>query len=268
MYNTPLLLAAATLPSMAIAYWIYNQDHHESEPSGMLLWAFVCGCLSTIPAVILQSFFKHWENPNSLYDTAIFAFGAVALTEELSKYVLLKRFIYPKKDFNEPFDGIIYTVMVGLGFATVENVLYVLKAGPNGFSTALARAFTAVPAHASFGVLMGAYIGLAKFIPQKATFYTIIGVGLAVFFHGAYDFFLMQQVYEGMAGLAIFTLIWGIIMSRKLIRAGQEMSPFKNGQPAEPIAEIAETAPVETEGKTDEKTDNTSEVEIENKDFI
>jgi protease PrsW len=264
MYNTPLLLAAATLPSMAIAYWIYSQDHHESEPSGMLLWAFVCGCLSTIPAAIFQSFFKFMENPNSLFDTAIFAFGIVAVSEELSKYVLLRRFIYPQKDFNEPFDGIIYGVMVGLGFATLENVLYVLKAGPNGFSTALARAFTAVPAHAAFGVLMGAYIGLAKFIPQKAAIYTIIGIGLAVFFHGAYDFFLMQQVYEGMAGLAIFTLIWGIIMSRKLIRAGQEMSPFKNSQSTEPIAEISETAPVETEDKTDE----TSEVEIENKDFI
>jgi protease PrsW len=273
MYNTPLLLAAATLPSMVIAYWIYRQDYHESEPSGLLLWAFVCGCLSTIPAVIMQSFFKHLENPNSLYDTAIFAFGIVAVSEELSKYFLLRRFIYPKKDFNEPFDGIIYGVMVGLGFATLENVLYVLKAGPNGFSTALARAFTAVPAHAAFGVLMGSYVGLAKYIPQKAIIYTVIGVGLAVFFHGAYDFFLMQQVYEGMAGLAIFTLIWGIIMSRQLIRAGQEISPFKNGQRLEPIADISEVTPVEIEGEVDEKVENktedkTGEVEIENKDFI
>jgi protease PrsW len=264
MNNTLLLLAAATLPSMVIAYWIYRQDTHESEPSGMLLWAFVCGCASTIPAIFLQSFFKHLENPNSLTDTAIFAFGVVAVSEEVSKYFLLRRFIYPRKDFNEPIDGIVYGVMVGLGFATLENVLYVLKAGPDGFSTALARAFTAVPAHAAFGVLMGAYIGLAKFIPQKAVVYTFIGIGLAVFFHGAYDFFLMQHVYEGMAILAIFTLIWGIIMSRKLIRVGQEMSPFKKGENVEPIAEISETAPVETEGKIEK----TPDVEKENKDFI
>jgi protease PrsW len=253
MYNTLLLLAAATLPSMAIAYWIYRQDHHESEPSRMLLWAFVCGCASTIPAIFLQSFFKHLENPNSLFDTAIFAFGVVGLSEELAKYYLLRRFVYPQKDFNEPIDGIVYGVMVGLGFATLENVMYVLNAGENGFSTALARAFTAVPAHAAFGVLMGAYVGLAKFIPEKAGIYTIIGVGLAVFFHGAYDFFLMQQVYEGMAILAIFTLIWGIVMSRRLIRAGQEVSPFKNGGGREPIAEAA--------------VDNKVEIE-ETKDFI
>jgi protease PrsW len=246
MYNTLLLLAAATLPSMAIAYWIYRQDHHESEPSRMLLWAFVCGCASTIPAIFLQSFFKHLENHDSLFNTAIFAFGVVGLSEELGKYYLLRRFVYPQKDFNEPIDGIVYGVMVGLGFATLENVMYVLNAGENGFTTALARAFTAVPAHAAFGVLMGAYVGLAKFIPEKSTIYMIIGVGLAVFFHGAYDFFLMQQVYEGMAVLAIFVLIWGIVMSRRLIRAGQEISPFKNGGGHEPVAETPVEGTIET----------------------
>ncbi len=237
MNQTYLLLAAATLPSMAIAYWILKQDRYEKEPSRMLLWAFLCGCLSAIPAVIFQTFFKHLENPNSLFDTAIFAFGVVGLSEEGSKYLLLRRFIYPQKDYNEPIDGIVYGVMVGLGFATLENVMYVMNAGANGFSTALGRAFTAVPAHAAFGVLMGAYVGLAKFIPEKAMIYTFIGVGLAVFFHGLYDFCLMQQVYEGMAVLAIFTLIWGIIMSRRLIRAGQEVSPFRNTETPAPIAE-------------------------------
>ncbi|MEY4905415.1 MAG: hypothetical protein RLZZ292_3230 [Bacteroidota bacterium] len=246
MNNTLLLLAAATLPSMAIAYWIYRQDHHESEPSRMLLWAFVCGCASTIPAIFFQSFFKNLENPNSLFDTAIFAFGVVGLSEELAKYYLLRRFVYPQKDFNEPIDGIVYGVMVGLGFATLENVMYVLNAGDNGFATALARAFTAVPAHAAFGVLMGAYVGLTKFIPEKAGIYTIIGVGLAVFFHGAYDFFLMQQVYEGMAFLAIFMLVWGIVMSQRLIRAGQEVSPFKNGGEREHIVEVLVDNQIET----------------------
>ena len=238
MNNTLLLLSAATLPSIAIAYWIYRQDRYEQEPKRMLLWAFLCGCASTIPAIIFQSFFKHLENPDSLFDTAIFAFGVVALSEELSKYLLLRRFIYPQKDFNEPIDGIVYGVMVGLGFATLENVLYVFQSGEAGFATALSRAFTAVPAHAAFGVLMGAYVGLAKFIPEKATIYMFIGVGLAIFFHGAYDFFLMQQVYEGLALIAILVLMWGINMARRLIIVGQELSPFKNsGEAVEPIVD-------------------------------
>jgi protease PrsW len=261
MSNILLLLAAATLPSITIAYWIYRQDSHEKEPKKMLLWAFLCGCASTIPAIIGQTYFKHLENPNSLFDTAIFAFGVVALTEELSKYLLLRRFVYPQKDFNEPIDGIVYGVMVGLGFATLENVMYVFNAGNNGFSTALGRAFTAVPAHASFGVLMGAYIGLAKFFPEKRAIYTFIGIGLAVFFHGAYDFFLMQQVYEGMAIMAIFTLVWGINMSRQLIRTGQELSPFKKSGETEPIADLENE-----ENKIENNSVNTEENKADSAD--
>ena len=270
MTNTLLLLAAATSPSLLIAYWIYVQDTHEKEPKTMLLWAFLCGCASTIPAMIGQTFFKHLENPDSLFQTAIFAFGVVALTEELSKYLLLRRFIYPKKDFNEPIDGIVYGVMVGLGFATLENVLYVFNADGHGLSTAFGRAFTAVPAHAAFGVLMGAYIGLAKFFPEKRTIYTLIGVGLAVFFHGAYDFFLMQQVYEGMAIMAIFTLVWGISMSRRLIRVGQELSPFKNKTAEQPIVEtdiIEEMEDRKTENDAPTFKENTVKT-VENPDFI
>ena len=263
MNNTILLLAAATLPSMAIAYWIYLQDEHEKEPKAMLLWAFLCGCASTIPAIIGQTFFKNLENPDSLFETAIFAFGVVAVTEELSKYLLLRRFIYPKKDFNEPIDGIVYGVMVGLGFATLENLLYVFNADDHGLSTALGRAFTAVPAHAAFGALMGAYIGLAKFFPEKGTIYTLIGVGLAIFFHGAYDFFLMQQVYEGMAIMAIFTLVWGIMMSRKLIKVGQELSPFKDKPVQQPLVETEEIKEIE-ENKIEDSALNSEE----NKDFI
>ena len=270
MTNTLLLLAAATLPSILIAYWIYVQDTHEKEPKTMLLWAFLCGCASTIPAMIGQTFFKHLENPDSLFQTAIFAFGVVALTEELSKYLLLRRFIYPKKDFNEPIDGIVYGVMVGLGFATLENVLYVFNADGHGLSTAFGRAFTAVPAHAAFGVLMGAYIGLAKFFPEKRTIYTLIGVGLAVFFHGAYDFFLMQQVYEGMAIMAIFTLVWGISMSRRLIKVGQELSPFKNKTAAQPVVEtdiMEEMEDSKMENDTPNVKENTVK-SVDNPDFI
>jgi protease PrsW len=157
-----------------------------------------------------------------------------------------------------------------LGFATLENVLYVFNADGHGLSTAFGRAFTAIPAHAAFGVLMGAYIGLAKFFPEKRTIYTLIGVGLAIFFHGAYDFFLMQQVYEGMAIMAIFTLVWGISMSRRLIKVGQELSPFKNKPVEQPLVgtEMVE----EIEGNQAEISTTISEEntvkKVDNTDFI
>jgi protease PrsW len=110
----------------------------------------------------------------------------VALSEEGSKYIFLKRYAFRLKSFDEPFDGIVYAVFIGMGFATLENVLYVMNGDVN---TAVWRMFTAVPAHATFGVMMGHYSGLAKLRSPQPVF---LGMGLlmAVLFHGAYDYFL------------------------------------------------------------------------------
>lgn len=225
---TFILIVLAILPSLAICYWIYLQDRYEREPFSLLFKAFVVGCASTIPAMLLQIQFQDWQNEDSLLATAIFAFGIVGFTEELSKFVLMRFFIYPLDEFNEPMDGIVYAVMVSMGFATVENLMYVFGENNDGsISTAIGRAFTAVPAHAAFAVLMGSYMGLAKFVPERRNFYMFTGLGLAVFFHGLYDFFLLQKVYEGLGALAIGALVWGISAARYLIRFGQELSPFK-----------------------------------------
>ena len=223
-----LLIAFAILPGLVISYWIYRQDRYEKEPFNVLFKAFVVGCASTIPAMLLQLQFRDWENAESLIDTALFAFIIIGITEELSKFLLLRFFIYPNDEFNEPMDGIVYAVMAGMGFATVENLMYVFDTeGEGGINTAISRAFTAVPAHAAFAILMGAYMGLAKFVPERRNTYMSTGLILAVFFHGLYDFFLLQKVYQGLGVLAIGALVWGISASRQLIRFGQELSPFK-----------------------------------------
>lgn len=249
---TLILIALAILPSLVIGYWIYLQDRYEKEPFNLLFKAFVVGCASTIPAMLLQYQFQDLEDGDSLMATAIFAFAVVGFTEELSKFLLLRFFIYPNDEFNEPMDGIVYAVMVSMGFATVENLIYVLT-NDGGINTAIGRAFTAVPAHAAFAILMGSYIGLAKFVPERRNYYMFIGLGLAIFFHGLYDFFLLQKVYQGLGALAIGALVWGISASRQLIRLGQELSPFKprfeeNDEQIQPIV-LEETSKLE---KTDE----------------
>ncbi len=256
---TIFLVALAILPSFAIIYWIYRQDKYEKEPINLLFKAFVAGCASTIPAMLLQLQFRDWENADSLWDTAIFAFAIVGLTEELSKFILLRFFIYPSDEFNEPMDGIVYAVMVSMGFATVENLIYVLDTDGSSIGTAIGRAFTAVPAHAAFAVLMGSYIGLAKFVPEKRNTYMFTGLLLAVFFHGLYDFFLFQQVYHGLGALAIGALVWGISASRQLIRFGQEMSPFHPRFDKEPIVADEEQS---SEGHKNEDMREDKEGEI------
>jgi protease PrsW len=232
-----LLLTAAMIPGLAISFWIYRKDKYEKEPRHLLLACFVWGCVSTIPAVIGQMYFKHLENENSLVQTFIFSFFIIALTEELAKFLFLRFYAYPKDAFNEPIDGIVYAVMVGMGFATLENVLYTFSSGNGGWGTAFGRALTAVPAHGVFAVVMGAYVGLAKFVPEKRNTYMLQGILLAVFFHGLYDFFLLQKTYKGLMVLSLLALSVGITLSRKLVRMSQDMSPFIDGVPETEIVQ-------------------------------
>lgn len=224
---TLLLLGLAILPSLAISYWIYQQDKYEKEPYDILLMCFLWGCISTIPALAGQIYFRNIEDPNSLLITFLFSFFVISTTEELSKFFFLRLYAYPKDEFNEPMDGIVYAVMVGMGFATLENILYVIG-NHGGVLTALGRAITAVPAHASFAIMMGAYVGLAKFVPERRDEFMLKGILLAIFFHGLYDFFLLQQSIEGLTILSIIALVVAITLARYLIKFNQDVSPFKN----------------------------------------
>ena len=153
------------------------------------------------------------------------AFFIVALVEEFSKFIFVRGILYNNKNFNEPFDGIVYTVMVGMGFATLENILYVFNGG--GVGTAIMRMFTAVPAHATFAVLMGFYLGKAKF-EHKKSYYAFHALGVATLFHGAYDYCLFVSFVPGIVFGALLSLVVGIWLSRKAIKIHQLASPFIN----------------------------------------
>lgn len=114
--------------------------------------------------------------------------------------------------------------MVSMGFACTENIMYVIE---GGYQTAILRAFTAIPAHATFGVLMGFYMGKAKFSKNR-TLFNLTGLLLAVLFHGAYDFFLFINFVPGISIGAFVSLAVGIILSKKAIKKHQENSNFKS----------------------------------------
>ena len=135
----------------------------------------------------------------------------------------MRYYAQTNKEFNEPFDGIVYAVMVSMGFAATENIFYVLE---GGYQTALLRAFTAVPAHATFGILMGYYMGKAKFSNNKIVL-NLTGLLLAIIFHGAYDFFLFIEFIPGIWVGAFVSLFIGIFLSRKAIKRHQNNSHFK-----------------------------------------
>jgi len=191
-----ILLFLSLAPVFIIAFYIYFRDKYEKEPIGILIKSFLLGALTVIPVVIIELLLdNYWETKFStsvpkIGTAAYSAFVVAAFTEELFKFGAFLVLIWRNKNFNERFDGIVYAVFISLGFACVENVLYVFQ---SGLPTAILRAFTAVPAHALFGISMGYYFGLAKFIPEKKTYYIWLAILMPILLHGIYDFIIMAE---------------------------------------------------------------------------
>ena len=187
------VIALAILPALILIYYTYQQDKLQREPVGNLVKAFFYGGLSVFVSLLISvplmqmGFFS--AQIHTLKDAAATAFFGAAIPEESAKLFLLWLFLRKCRDFDERMDGIVYAVCVSLGFAALENVLYVMQ---YGFGTALIRAFTSVPGHCFFGVYMGYWYGKAK----HARYYGLPGSGtcLALSFiiptllHGFYDF--------------------------------------------------------------------------------
>ncbi|AHW59995.1 Membrane proteinase PrsW, cleaves anti-sigma factor RsiW, M82 family [Draconibacterium orientale] len=213
------LLVLSLAPVVVIAAYIYFRDKYEKEPLRLLLFALLVGGLTVIPILFLERFLDRFTVLFPwLFAAAWKAFAVAAFSEELFKYLALYLLIWKSPEFNEKFDGIVYAVYVSLGFAAVENILYVMD---GGLSTGIMRAITAVPAHAIFGITMGFYFGLAKFyekqrqsLKQKALLFPIL-------LHGIYDFILFTEIgwlTIVFVGFVVYLYISGLKRLRELSR--------------------------------------------------
>ncbi|MDX2284400.1 MAG: PrsW family glutamic-type intramembrane protease [Bacteroidia bacterium] len=231
------LLALALGPVAFLFTYVYLRDR-EREPLRYLITSFILGILIAFPVVWLSGqlalLLNVSDSDPSPAGRFLYAMAVVALSEEGMKYLALRWYAYRKREFDEPYDGIMYAVAVSLGFAAIENVLYVFTSeGPDAVQTGLLRMFTAVPAHAMFGVIMGFFVGRAKFADTRINPLAerLKGLGAAILFHGLYDFFL----FLGDTYLVVFsfvTLITGIGLARRAIRLHAAISPFRNGPDA------------------------------------
>ena len=225
-----LLLVLALAPALAIIVYIYLKDKYEREPLGLLLKNVGLGASASVLITFLLGTFGNWflpvSNPTSMFQQFVKAFVVVALVEEFSKYVIVRYYAQRNSEFDEPFDGIVYAVVVAMGFAALENMLYVFQ---YGISNGILRAFTAVPAHATFAVLMGYFMGKAKFsktVKQKIRL-NLTGLFAATIFHGLYDFFLYINFIPGLSIGAFLSLAIGLLLARRAIRNHQNSSRFK-----------------------------------------
>jgi RsiW-degrading membrane proteinase PrsW (M82 family) len=220
------LLSLAVLPGLAISYYIWWRDKHEPEPHKYLIACFLFGILSIIPAIVLETIgmeMGYKDGPN-IYKTFIFAVFVVGFSEEFSKYLFLRYYIFPKKEFCEPMDGIVYGVAASLGFASLENLHYVYfrssEFGLEEIHTAIFRAFTAVPMHGLVGCVMGFYFGLLAFTGN----YKFLGYALVVpiIFHGTYNFLLSYNFFY-----AFFIVIILLIFAIKLHNIVKTQQSYK-----------------------------------------
>jgi len=216
----PLALAAA--PALLLLLYYYRQDKARPEPKGLVFKVFLGGILvaiAAVPAEFLVSGFEGWFPPYPLLYAAFRAFVVAALVEEFLKRAVVLVVAFRHPSFDETVDGVVYAVVASLGFACLENILYV---GSGTLATALVRAVTAVPLHATASGLMGWYIGQARFAFSPAQQRVLLrrGLALAVLVHGSYNFLLFTvPVWGPLSMLGIVPLILGSFFTlRRRIR--------------------------------------------------
>ncbi|MDD2413638.1 MAG: PrsW family glutamic-type intramembrane protease [Eubacteriaceae bacterium] len=188
-------LIPALLPVIILGIYIYRVDN-DKEPFGKLLQIFLLGALSTIVAGMVESFLAGWIESfypaGTLGNLVITNYLGVALVEEFVKWAVIYRYVWSSRYFDDKFDGIVYAAMTSLGFAALENIMYIFSFGP-GIS--LSRAVFAIPGHLAFSVFMGYWFSKAKWAALRgrggrSVTDRFLSILIPTLVHGTYDFIL------------------------------------------------------------------------------
>lgn len=211
-----LILIPALLPVILILRYVYRLDKNEREPLGFVVIVVILGAIFALPCGGVESFLMGIFG--AIYNTSTVKYAwientiCVALVEELSKWLVIMIFVWKNHNFDYRYDGIVYAVSASLGFAALENILYVSKFG---MGTAVGRAIFAIPGHTTFGVFMGFYMSRAKASllggnARSLRRYKILALVIPMLIHGLYDFLLSDQA--GDAGYSVWFFAFVIVL--------------------------------------------------------
>lgn len=192
------LFIIAIIPAVICMSAVYLADRQDREPLKLLLLTYFLGALTVIPAIAIEEFLIRFNVFSGSIKVFFNAFVVAALTEESLKRLVVVRLPYRTKYFDEKLDGIVYAVFASMGFATVENIIYVVFTYSNNAFIGLYRGIFSVPAHAIFGITMGYYLSLARFHTdkRKKRINYILSLVMPILFHGTFNFLLMSEVPE------------------------------------------------------------------------
>jgi len=186
------LLLLALAPAIILMMYVYFRDKYEKEPVKLILKGILLGAVIIFPVGVIENYIIVFGRDfGKIAKAAWDGFIVAGATEEAFKYLAVFILIWRNRNFNEKFDGIVYAVSVSLGFAAIENLFYVFS-NSNSMQVGLLRAFTAVPGHTIFGIVMGFYLGLARFTITNRRKWLIRAFTIPWLLHGVYDFLLMS----------------------------------------------------------------------------
>ncbi|NLP44573.1 MAG: PrsW family intramembrane metalloprotease [Peptococcaceae bacterium] len=190
------LLVIAIIPVIALGLAIYFTDRYDKEPLYLLFKVFIFGALSVLPILLVEKFLMSLNVFQGLLASAFSAFIVAGLTEEFFKREVVLRTAYRHRAFDEKLDGIIYAVFASLGFAMVENIMYVLVNFSANPYIGISRGIFSVPTHVLLGITMGYYLSLAKFSSNKNLEKMYIRKALLVptLLHGFFNFILLANI--------------------------------------------------------------------------
>lgn len=196
------IVTAGVAPGLALLSYFYLKDQYDSEPLSLVFKTFLFGALLVFPLMFIQYVLAA---EGLLQGDFVKAFGTVGLLEEFFKWFILYYTIFQHIAFDEPYDGVIYGASVSLGFASAENIFYLVA---NGLQDALGRALLPVSSHALFGVIMGYYIGKAKFSSPTKRKWIAFSLSIPVALHGMYDFILITRENWIMLIVPFMIFLW------------------------------------------------------------
>ncbi len=218
-----IALVASLIPVLIILAVIYNMSEVKKQPlwilgllfvGGILSWVLVRYVSKSLGSDIYKSQIEISEN---LGNRGFFlvSFGIIAVIEEISKYIVIIIMCFKNKYFKNAYDAIMYAVCISLGFAFVENIMYINNFG---VSVAVSRAIFSIPAHASFGIIMGYYLGISKLCKDNndssySAFTRYCAFFIPFIFHGFYDYLLnfnTESIY--IIFLVYVVIMYGFVM--------------------------------------------------------
>ncbi len=246
MLHTLAVLVVSVAPALAFLVLILALDRREPEPASLILRTIGLGAVSAVPAAIVEAVLARLPlfSLPGFAGAAVTAFIQVAPVEEGCKLAAVLLLAWRKPAFNEENDGIVYAGAAAIGFAVLENVLYVARLG---LGTGVLRAFTAIPLHVLTAVIMGLSVGRARFAGSLAARRHLVlrGFALAWLFHGLYDALAMSgsalallllPLLAGLAAFGVIALRTGRRLS--LARWGDSRTPAAAGDTVPPVPAV------------------------------